>query len=122
MRTLGDKINELLRLRDMSQSQLAKDADMSRGVLSEICNNKRSSVTIDTLKKIAKALKIHPAYFLEDEAVGPADIMPHLTDEQRDFILNSNKSLPWIKLSQEADAKGLTPDKIRQIIRIMSDI
>ena len=67
MKTLGDKISELLEIRQLSQSQLAKEANMSRGVLNEICNNKRLSVTVDTLKNIARALSIHPAYFLEDD-------------------------------------------------------
>ena len=119
MKTLGEKIMEILEIRELSQSWLAKEASMSRGVLNEICNNKRTSVTVDTLKKIARALNIHPAYFLEDATVGPGDILPHLSKTEREFILNS-KSLPWIKLSQEADSKGLTPDKIRQIIDIVS--
>ena len=120
MKTLGDKINELLKLKNISQSQLAKDADMSRGVLNEICNNKRTSVTVDTLKKIAGALKIHPAYFLEDDAIGPGEYLEHFSEHEKKFILSMD-SLPYIKLSKEMKDKNLSPDKIRQIIRIMSE-
>jgi transcriptional regulator with XRE-family HTH domain len=119
-KTIGDKINELLRLRDLNRADLARLTDISTGHLSDICNNKKTSVTIDTLRRIAEALQIHPAYFLEDHALGPADILPHYSDEQRKFLL-SQKSLPWVKLSQEAYEKGLSPEKIREIIRIMSE-
>ena len=120
-KTLGDKINEILEIRQMTRADLARLSDLSTGLLSDICNNHRVSVTVDTLRKIAKALNIHPAYFLEEEAVGPADILPHLTEEQRKFVLDPKRSLPWIGISEEADRKGMSPDKIRQIIKIVSE-
>lgn len=119
-KTLGDKIKEILELKEMKQADLAKAAGLSTGVLSEICTNKRTSVTTETLKKIAKALDIHPAYFLEDDATGPKDLLSYLPEEERKFVIDS-KNLPWIKLTAEAKKKGLSPDKVRQIIELMSE-
>lgn len=120
-KTLGDKINEILEIRKMNRAELARLSDLSTGLLSDICNNNRVSVTIDTLRKIAKAVNIHPAYFLEEDAVGPADILPHLTEDQREFVVDPARSLPWITISEEAERKGMSPDKIRQIIKLMSE-
>ncbi len=119
-KTIGDKIKELLEIRGMNQADLAKRCEMSSGLISEYINNKRTGMNVVTLQKISKALGIHASYFLEDEVIGPADILPHLTEEERDFVLNK-KSLPWLKVTQEAERKGLTPEKIRQMVDIMSE-
>ncbi len=118
-KTLGDKINEILNIKNINRSELSRLTGISTGLLSDICNNKRTSVTTDTLKRIARAVNIHPAYFLEEGTVSPADILPHLTEEERKFVLNPDIGLPWIKLSREASDKGLSPEKIKQIIKII---
>ena len=119
-KTIGDKINEILELKGINRAELARLTDISTGHLSDICNNRKTSVMVDTLKKIADALNISPAYFLEDHTFGPSDILPHFNEEERKFLINKN-SLPWVKVSQEAYEKGLSPDKIRQIIKLMSE-
>jgi transcriptional regulator with XRE-family HTH domain len=120
-KTLGQKVNELLAIRDMKPADLHRATGLSTGLISDICNDKRTSVTIDTLRKLAKALNIHPAYFLEDRTVGPADILPHLTDEQRRFVLDPKRSLPWLGVGLEAEKLEITAKKIQEIIKIMSE-
>ena len=119
-KTIGDKIKELLEVRDITPAELSRRSHISTGLLADYINNRRTGMTVATLQRLAKALGIHPAYFIEDDTLGPADIMPHLTDEERSFVL-SKDNLPWLKLSKEAFEKGLTPEKIRQIINIMSE-
>lgn len=119
-KTLGDKIMEILELRGMTQSELAKKANISKGVLNEICNNKRTSAMLDTVLKIAKALGIRAAYFIEDDTLGPAEILPHLTTAEKNFLIEKD-NLPWIKLSQEAKKKGVNPERLRQLIDIMTE-
>ena len=114
-KTIGDKINELLKIRDIKQADLHRLSDLSTGLISDLCNNRRTSVSIETLRKIATALRIHPAYFLEERTIGPADILPHLTEEQIAFIQKKG-ALPWIDLNKYAEEKGLTPERIRQAI------
>ena len=118
VKSIGDKINELLELKEMTQADLARLAGVSTGHLSDICTNKKTSLTVNTLKLIADALHIGTAYFLEDNVVGPADFLPHFDEDERKFLL-SQKSMPWVKLSKNAFEKGLNPEKIRQIISIM---
>lgn len=116
--TIGDKIKELLEIRGMTQSELSKQSGISSGLISEYVSNKRTEMTVNTLRRIAETLRIHPAYFLEDDTIGPADMLPHLTEEEREFVLNRQK-LPWVKIAHAADKKGLAPAKIRQIIDII---
>ncbi len=115
-KTVGDKINELLEVRGMRQADLARLTGISKGHLSDVCSNKKTSVMLDTIRKIAKALNIHPAYFLEEDTVGPSFILEHLTQAQRQLILDPERGLPWIKLSEKAAKKGLSPEKIERII------
>lgn len=84
-KTVGDKINEILEIRGLKQADLHRLTGISRGHISEICGNKRPSIMLDTVRRIAKALNIHPAYFLEEDTMGPSDILPHLTEEQDCF-------------------------------------
>lgn len=118
MTIIGGKIKELLSIRGISQAELARRSGISTGLISEYVNAKRDDMTVTTLKRLADALGIHPAYLIEEPTIGPADILPHLTGEQRDFIL-SRESLPWIKVSQEADKTGITPEKMQSIIKLI---
>ena len=119
-KTIGDKINEILELRGMNRAELIRLTNISSGLMSDICNNKRTSVMVDTLKKIATALKVHPAYFLEDDTIGPKEILAHLPEEERTFVLD-NESLPWLRLNVEAKGKGVSIDKMRQFVKLMSE-
>lgn len=57
---IEDEMNRL----GISAAELAKRADVDRTTIYRILKNKNSSVSIDTVKKIAKALKAEPAIFL----------------------------------------------------------
>lgn len=116
--SIGSKIKELLGIRGMNQAALARKSGISTGLISEYISGKRPDMTVTTLKKIADALGIHPAYLIEELTIGPADILPHLTVEQREFVL-SKESLPWIKVSQEAEKTGITPEKMQSIIKLI---
>lgn len=119
-KTVGDKICELLQIRGMTKAELSRISGISTGLLSDICSNKRTSIMLDTAQRIAKALGIHPAFFFEEDTVGPADLLSHMTDDQKEFVLTTN-ALPWIKLSKEASEKGISPDKIKKIIDIVME-
>lgn len=118
MKTIGDKIKELLELKDMSQGELARQSGLSKSLINMLVNNERTDVLLDTAKRIAKVFGIHPAFFFEEDILSPGEIFMHLTAEEKDFLINSN-NLPWIKLSQSAAEKGLSPVQVREVIDIM---
>ena len=120
-KSIGTKIEEMLRIRDMKPVDLAKLSGISPAIISRIISEKRDSITTDTLKKIAKALSIHPAYFLEDDVIGPEELLKHITNpKDREFILSQEGAM-WVKLTREAAESGLSPDKIRKLIEILKD-
>ena len=118
---LGKKIKEMMKLRGITLSELSNISGLNKGGLSMIINENKNSITTDTLKKIAEALNIHPSYFLEDDVIGPDEILKHITDaKDRNFIL-SHKGAMWIKLTREAAESGLSPEKIRKVINLLQD-
>ena len=118
---IGDKIAEMLDIRNMKPSELARKAEVSLSIITELVSKKRNTTTTETLKRIAAALEIHPAYFLESGTVGPGELLKNIVDEEdRRFIL-SNEGAMWVKLTREASESGISPEKIRKLIDLFKD-
>ena len=66
MATTGDRIREIREARGMTQDQLAVQASISKGFLSEVENNKRN-ISSDNLLKIANVLGASVDYLLRGE-------------------------------------------------------
>ncbi len=64
--TIGKKIREERKKRNLKQQELAKKADISNTYLSDI-EVGRSNPSIKTLRKISKALGIDSSKFLDEE-------------------------------------------------------
>jgi transcriptional regulator with XRE-family HTH domain len=75
MRKFGDWLSEQLKQRDMIPADLTRLTGLESGVLSNLINNKRSQPSVDTSKRIAKALNI-PL----EEVYRAADILPPQPD------------------------------------------
>ena len=114
---LKEKISEMLEIRDMIPAELARNAKISPGLLSNILSGKRESVNIDTAKKMAKALGVHVLYLIEEEGhtIGPTEILRHLPEKDRAFVINET-SAPFIKLTARAAKEGLTPEQLDFLI------
>jgi len=65
--TTGDRIREIREKREMTQEQLAKMADISKGFLSDVENNKRN-IGSQGLLRIANCLGASIDYLLRGEA------------------------------------------------------
>lgn len=76
MENLGERIKSLRIEKGLTLSQLAKDAELSKGLLSKLENNENSNPSIDTLYKIAEALKITIADILETQKAQIKRIVP----------------------------------------------
>lgn len=60
MSNLADTLDKLMKKKGMTQSQLAKLADVDSGLISRIMKGEALRIP-DTIVKIAEALKVHPA-------------------------------------------------------------
>ncbi len=142
MKTIGDKIREVLEAKDMKQADLVRATGISSGLISAIINNQRTSVMVDTLQKLSKALGVHSAYFLEGEPAGTPDILSTLSEEEQKLF--GSEDSPWMfsimlrdkkasslpsqekwaslrKLSKEAKEEGLPLDKVLEILDMILD-
>lgn len=113
---LKEKLQELLTLRDMRPSELARKAKISQSVISEVLSSKRDNLSLDTLKKISKALGINMLYFMESDTVGPMKILEHLTEEEKAFVVDEFNA-PFIKLTARAAKEGLTSEQLGFLIK-----
>lgn len=113
---LRKRLQEILEVRNMSQAELAKKSNVSPGLISEILSGKRKNVSLPTLKKIAKGVGIDVKFFLEPDIVGPREILGHLTEEEKLFVIDEENA-PFIRLTAQAARKGLTPKQLEFLIR-----
>lgn len=115
---LGEKISEMLEIRKMQQKELSERSGVSRSIISELISGKRDTMNTDTLIKLARALNVHPNYFLEENTIGPAVILEHLDRKNVEFVAEE-KSAPYIVLSRRAAEAGIEPEQIEKLIDIL---
>lgn len=97
MPTTGDRIRELREKQKMTQDQLAKQADISKGFLSDVENNNRN-ISSQSLLKIANALGTSVDYLLSGavaEVVSkkPVVIPQNLSQAAGQLNLTYNRTL-----------------------------
>jgi len=95
--TTGDRIRELREKQKMTQDQLAKQADISKGFLSDVENNNRN-ISSQSLLKIANALGTSVDYLLSGavaEVVSkkPVVIPQNLSQAAGQLNLTYNRTL-----------------------------
>ncbi|HOS60594.1 MAG TPA: hypothetical protein PK661_10895, partial [Syntrophorhabdaceae bacterium] len=79
-----------------------------------------ASPGIETVERLANALNVSPLYFFEDRSRTPFDLIDNLPTEISDFLL-SEESLPYLLLSKDAYAKGISSKTIEQLIKVLHD-
>ena len=97
MPTTGDRIKELREMQRMTQDQLATQADISKGFLSDVENNNRN-ISSQSLLKIANALGTSVDYLLSGtvtEVINkkPVVIPPNLSQAAGQLNLTYNRTL-----------------------------
>lgn len=115
---LAQKLKEILGLRDITQAELAKRAELSPSLISAVISGDRKTVSAFTIEKISNALNISPDYFFESNTVGPKVLFEHMTPEERIFFSNPENT-PWIKLTLDAAKEGLSKEEIREAIEFI---
>lgn len=72
--TIGDSIRKIAENKNMSIYQVMKKSKVSTGQIYDIVNNKVTNPTIDTVKKIAKALEVPTSKLIDPEETKPREV------------------------------------------------
>ena len=112
MATTGDRIREIREQRGMTQDQLAEAANISKGFLSEVENNKRN-VSSENLLKIANVLGASADYLLRGERTGqvhrqPVVIPPELSEAAEQLGLTYAETLETLEAHNSVVARRST--------------
>lgn len=117
---IATKLKKLRSLRQLAAAELSKLSGVHQTTISAIENGRHVSPGIETIEKLAKALKVSPLYFFEDRLRTPFDLIDNLPSGISDFLLRE-ESLPYLLLSKEAYNKGISSRTIEQLIKVLHE-
>lgn len=112
---LSKKLRTMLAVRGLQQSDLVRLTGLSKNTINGLATGVLTNTSLETLKMIADALHVNPAYFVDNDLVTPFDILEDVPEDIRDFMLKM-ENVPYLKLSQLAKEKGITPDMLKGLI------
>ena len=109
MPTTGDRIREVREKKKMTQDQLAEAADISKGFLSDVENNKRN-ISSQGLLRIANSLGASVEYLLRGETKEstlqePVVIPPELSRAAEELHLSYAKTLELLDAHRSVVAR-----------------
>ncbi len=105
---MGERLRLAREWRNLTGKQLAEKIGVQPSFISELENN-HSNPSIETLDKIAKALGIVPAWFIDPQMQAiPMDYQP-ANDPQVDLPI-------YIRVIRKASEKGVSPDLLERLI------
>ncbi|MBU7007280.1 helix-turn-helix domain-containing protein [Phosphitispora fastidiosa] len=113
--SIGKKIKHLLSLREMSQADLVRQTAISKATISDLINDKQKNTSLELVKRISKALRVSPLYFLDENAVTPFEAIPNLPQEIRQFILNE-ENMDYLVLAHKIKVLDLPAEAVEKII------
>jgi transcriptional regulator with XRE-family HTH domain len=116
--SFGSKLHYLRKLRGLTADELSKLSEVSRSYILLIESGKRREVSSKMTAKLAEALRVNPDYFKIENASLPMEILPDLPQEIIELILSAD-SMPYLKLTEKAKKKGLSPAALEKIIDIL---
>jgi transcriptional regulator with XRE-family HTH domain len=113
---ISEKLKRMRELRNYTTSQLAEISGVPQSTISKIENGKSTSPTIDTIKKLAKALNITPMYFLDDSLVTPFDFYDDWPEDVKKAFLDNEEGMAYLKVTEKAKQNGISPKALENIV------
>ena len=114
----ASKLKKIRQIRKLTMSDLARLSGVHQTTISAIENEKHSSPSLDTIERLAKALRVSPIYFFEDRVQTPFDLYETLPEEIVEFLLLED-SLPYLMLSNEAYRGGVSSETLNQLLSVL---
>jgi Predicted transcriptional regulators len=118
---LGHKLKKLRESKGLTQEELATKLHKSRGYIGDIENGRRPYLRDSTVAQFAKFFCVNPDFFYTENAYLLNELTPHLSDEDRDFILSLD-STPFITLARNIKEQELTPEQIRAVMLAIKQV
>lgn len=118
---LGHKLRQLRESKGMTQDELAEKLKKSRGYIGDIETGRRPNLREKTVKMFAVFFGVDSSFFYTENAYLLHDLTPHLSDEDRDFLLSLDAT-PYITLARELKDQKLTPDQVRAVIKAIKQV
>lgn len=115
--TIAEKLRKLRKLRKLTTSELANISGVHQTTISAIENKRHMSPGIETIERLAEALRVSPLYFFDQKIKTPFDIVEDLPSEIAEFLLRE-ESLPYLRLSQKAYENGITSNALERILGV----
>ncbi len=104
---VGEKIMELMASLGLSQADLARETDLPAATISRIVSGQRTNPRLETLQRIAKALKV-PVDYLCSSRTGQLD---ELVDPEIELFFSSE----WHCLPEDEK------DWVKRVIRMVRE-
>jgi transcriptional regulator with XRE-family HTH domain len=114
----GEKLRDLRDLKGLTMLDLEEITGISQSTISDIENGKKNPRAA-TVERLCKALDVGEHYFYLDGAVLPTDLFPDMPESVKRFIFSGN-NVPYLVLTEEAKRRGISPEKLKQIIDLLS--
>lgn len=121
---LGKILKEIRLNKGLSAKELSQRSGVARSLISQLETGKRQSTGIDTICRLAKALEVSPANFLEDDPVQTPGInydssqKPANDNKYAPSIINE-EIYPYFRLFQKAEKAGLSLILLEELIDII---
>lgn len=119
-KSIGEKLKRLRKWRNLTATELAHLSGVHQTTISAIENGRHKSPGIDTIERLAKALRVSPLYFFEDKVLTPLDLPSQLPLDLVDFLLGE-ESLPYLMLSKKAYETGIPSEAIDRLITALQE-
>lgn len=111
---VGARLRRMRSLRGLSTPKLAEMTGLSQQYISNIENGKKCP-TLETLEKLARALRVPTSYFTDEQGATRFDLLPDMEPGLKELLL-SYKSMPYLRLTERAMREGVDPEVFRQLL------
>ncbi|MDR3589286.1 MAG: helix-turn-helix transcriptional regulator [Negativicutes bacterium] len=118
---LGHKLRQLRESKGLTQEQLAEKLKKSRGYIGDLENGRRQYPTTKTVKQFADFFKVDNDYFFTENAYLLQDLTPHLSIEDREFLMKIDAS-PYITLARDLQEQKLSPEQVRAVMMAIKQV
>lgn len=122
MSKLYNTINEICKERNISITKMCKEADVSRGSLTDLKSGRIQKLSTDTISKIAEYFGVSVDYLLSGEDNNSILVEAHNTpiylDEETRDIIDSLRTRPEMKILFSV-SKNVTKEDIEATVELL---